>query len=51
MGGKDERNLNGGYGEHGNGEFVVGAMYVLVGYALFRWFEFQAKRRGTLETV
>lgn len=33
------------------GEFLLGAIYVLVGYSLFRWFEFQAKRRGTLETV
>ena len=33
------------------GEFLIGAAYVLLGYSLFRWFEFQAKRRGTLETV
>jgi len=26
-------------------------VYVLLGYTLFRWFEYQAKRRGTLETV
>jgi ABC-2 type transport system permease protein len=31
------------------GEVVVGAIYALLGYALFRWFELQAKRRGTLE--
>ncbi|HSR48734.1 MAG TPA: ABC transporter permease [Anaerolineales bacterium] len=31
------------------GEFAVGAFYALLGYSLFRWFEFQAKRRGTLE--
>jgi hypothetical protein len=31
------------------GELVVGVVYVLLGYALFRWFEFQARRRGTLE--
>jgi ABC-2 type transport system permease protein len=31
------------------GEVVVGAVYALLGYSLFRWFEFQAKRRGTLE--
>jgi len=31
------------------GEFVVGAVYALLGYSLFRWFEMQAKRRGTLE--
>jgi ABC-2 type transport system permease protein len=33
------------------GEFVVGLVYVLLGYWLFAWFELQAKRRGTLETV
>jgi ABC-2 type transport system permease protein len=33
------------------GEFLIGAVYVLLGYTLFRWFEYQAKRRGTLETV
>ena len=32
-------------------EFLIGVAYVLIGYLLFRWFEFQAKRRGTLETV
>ena len=31
------------------GEAVVGAIYALLGYSLFRWFELQAKRRGTLE--
>jgi ABC-2 type transport system permease protein len=31
------------------GEVVVGVVYALLGYLLFRWFEFQAKRRGTLE--
>ena len=31
------------------GELVVGAIYALLGYTLFRWFELQAKRRGTLE--
>ncbi len=31
------------------GEVVVGAIYALLGYSLFRWFELQAKRRGTLE--
>jgi hypothetical protein len=25
--------------------------YALVGYILFRWFEIQAKRRGTLDVV
>ncbi|MGD9093412.1 MAG: ABC transporter permease [Anaerolineales bacterium] len=33
------------------GEFLIGCLYVAFGYRLFRWFEFQAKRRGTLETV
>ena len=31
------------------GEAAIGFVYVLLGYALFRWFEFQARRRGTLE--
>ncbi len=31
------------------GELVVGVGYTLLGYYLFRWFEIQAKRRGTLE--
>jgi len=30
-------------------EFGLGVLYILLGYSLFRWFEFQAKRRGTLE--
>ena len=33
------------------GEFIIGCIYVIIGYRLFRWFEIQAKRRGTLETV
>ncbi len=33
------------------GEFVVGLVYLSLGYVLFRWFELQAKQRGTLETV
>jgi ABC-2 type transport system permease protein len=33
------------------GEFLIGMFYVVIGYALFRWFERQAKARGTLETV
>jgi len=33
------------------GEFAIGVIYVMLGYVLFRWFEIQAKRRGTLETV
>ena len=33
------------------GEFLIGVIYVFAGYVLFRWFEIQAKKRGTLETV
>ncbi len=33
------------------GEFIIGCVYIFLGYRLFRWFEIQAKRRGTLETV
>ncbi|MBX3063265.1 MAG: ABC transporter permease [Anaerolineae bacterium] len=33
------------------GEFLMGLIYVFIGYTFFRWFEFQAKRRGTLETM
>jgi ABC-2 type transport system permease protein len=32
-------------------EALIGVVYILVGYVLFRWFESQAKRRGTLEQV
>lgn len=32
-------------------ELLIGVAYALVGYVLFRWFERQAKRRGTLEIV
>lgn len=31
------------------GEALLGVVYILIGYSLFRWFEFQARRRGTLE--
>jgi ABC-2 type transport system permease protein len=31
------------------GEFLIGVMYLVAGYALFRVFELEAKRRGTLE--
>ena len=34
-----------------NSELLVGLIYILTGYLLFRWFEFQAKRRGTLEVM
>jgi ABC-2 type transport system permease protein len=33
------------------GELVIGLIYVMVGYRMFRWFEHQAKQRGSLETV
>jgi len=33
------------------GELAIGTLYGFLGYRLFRWFEIQAKRRGTLETV
>jgi ABC-2 type transport system permease protein len=31
------------------GELLIGLTYIFVGYVFFRWFEFQGKRRGTLE--
>lgn len=34
-----------------SGETLLGAAYVLAGYLLFQWFEYQAKRRGTLEAL
>ncbi len=33
------------------GEFLIGVLFVTVGYFLFRWFEEQARARGTLEVV
>lgn len=33
------------------GELLLGVVYVSLGYWLFRWFERQAKARGSLETV
>jgi ABC-2 type transport system permease protein len=30
-------------------ELLIGILYISLGYLFFRWFEFQAKRRGTLE--
>ncbi|HAF61862.1 MAG TPA: hypothetical protein DCK95_06005 [Anaerolineaceae bacterium] len=30
-------------------ELAIGTFYALLGYTLFRWFEFVAKKRGTLE--
>lgn len=32
-------------------EFLIGVMYIVLGYVFFRWFEFHAKQRGTLEGV
>jgi len=32
-----------------SGELGIGLIYAVLGYLLFRWFELQAKRRGTLE--
>jgi len=32
-------------------ELLLGLGYILVGYFLFRWFEAQAKRRGTLDVI
>lgn len=31
------------------GELAIGLAYALIGFALFRWIEFQARRHGTLE--
>jgi hypothetical protein len=28
---------------------LLGVIYITIGYLMFRWFELQAKRRGTLE--
>jgi ABC-2 type transport system permease protein len=32
-------------------EFLLGVIYIMLGYVMFRWFETQAKRRGTLEAI
>ena len=32
-------------------ELLYGIIYIVLGYSLFRWFEKQAKVRGTLEVV
>jgi ABC-2 type transport system permease protein len=32
-------------------EILIGLIYIFLGYMLFRWFESQAKRRGTLEVI
>ncbi|MBT3187776.1 MAG: hypothetical protein HN335_02160, partial [Anaerolineae bacterium] len=33
------------------GEIGIGIIYGWLGYILFKWFEIQAKRKGSLETV
>lgn len=30
-------------------EALIGAGFIFIGYLMFRWFEFEAKKRGTLE--
>ncbi len=32
------------------GEALLGVVYIFLGYVLFRWFEYYARRRGTLES-
>lgn len=32
-------------------ETLFGVIYIAIGFGMFHWFEFQAKRRGTLEVV
>jgi len=32
-------------------ELLIGVMYMLLGFALFHWFEYSAKKRGTLEAI
>jgi hypothetical protein len=32
-------------------EIGIGIIYIMCGYALFRWIEVLAKRRGTLEAM
>jgi len=34
-----------------NVEFLLGMLYILIGFSMFRWFEYQAKVRGTLEAI
>ena len=36
---------------HTEAEFLIGLVYGALGYIFFRWFEFQARRRGTLEAM
>lgn len=32
-------------------ESLFGVIYIAIGFGMFRWFEYQAKKRGTLEVV
>ena len=32
-------------------EALFGVIYIAIGFSMFRWFEYEAKRRGTLEVV
>jgi ABC-2 type transport system permease protein len=32
-------------------ETLFGVVYIFIGFSMFRWFEYQAKKRGTLEVV
>ncbi len=32
-------------------EFLIGIAYALLGFLPFHWFETQARKRGTLETI
>lgn len=32
-------------------ELLIGAIYIFIGYFMFRWFETQAKKKGTLEAI
>ncbi len=32
-------------------ETLFGVIYIAIGFSMFRWFEYQAKKRGTLEVV
>jgi len=33
------------------GELLIGVVYIFIGFYMFRWFEIQAKKRGTLEAI
>ncbi len=34
-----------------SGELLIGVIYIFIGFYMFRWFEIQAKKRGTLEAI